>query len=205
MAFTNAQLNSQLDMSIAEQIDDDDIPVDVVVESIRSAGGAEIDQDDDDPDDLNGDGGALWVVSHHRLMVAGETVAEWTRCSVGRYGANGSRADAWDVSEDTEGGDILPGRIEEILASLGIDDECPDVPEPADPEDEIDPDAAGDWCVYWETVGDDAHVVARYATEDDASAVCDAKNRALKGANPGHLLCGYDVRHLVDGEWIASE
>jgi hypothetical protein len=192
-------------MSITEQVEDDGIPVDVVVESIRAAGGAEIETSDDEPDDMNSDNGALWVVSNHRLLVAGKKVAEWTRCSVGSYGASGTRADNWDVSEDTNGGDQLPERLSEILTELGLDDECPDVPEPDDPEDEIETDVGGEWCVYWETVGDDDHVVERYASEADAEKVCAAKDRALRGANPGNLLCGYSVRQLVDGEWVHLE
>lgn len=64
----------------------------------------------------------------------------------------------------------------------------------------------GDWCVYWLTGGDDEHVVARYDSEDAATAACDGRNRNLARQYPGgNLLCGYAVRRLVDGEWVAVD
>lgn len=63
-------------------------------------------------------------------------------------------------------------------------------------------DAAGEWAVYWETALDDRGPRARYRTRDAAEAVVAQQNRDLRRANPGsHLLCGFAVRRLVDGEW----
>jgi len=55
--------------------------------------------------------------------------------------------------------------------------------------------------VYWETIGDDAHVVERYATEEAADAAATLHDEALRSSHSGQLLCGYSVRHLVDGRW----
>lgn len=64
------------------------------------------------------------------------------------------------------------------------------------------PDPKGEWCVYWETVGDDAHVVERYPTEDAARAAAEITSGELEETHPGgRLLCGYSVRQLVEGEW----
>jgi hypothetical protein len=60
------------------------------------------------------------------------------------------------------------------------------------------------WCVYWETAGDDERIVARYATQEAAEAKCEQSDRGLSARCPGgNLLCGYSVRRLVDGEWVA--
>jgi len=68
------------------------------------------------------------------------------------------------------------------------------------------PDPKGKWCVYWETVGDDAHVVDRYPTEDAARAAAEIASGELEEKHPGgRLLCGYSVRQLVAGEWCSSE
>jgi hypothetical protein len=64
------------------------------------------------------------------------------------------------------------------------------------------PDPGGEYCVYWETVGDDAHVVARYATEEAAEAAATLADEALRARHSGHLLCGYGVRQIVAGDWV---
>jgi hypothetical protein len=202
-------MTTTYDRSITEtltsMIECSDLPAALVAQVIRDAGGPEIETSDDAPDALNGDE-ALWVVSTHTLVVDRVAVATWTRCAVGSWGGSGGgRVDAWCVEEDTNGGDCLPERIEALLSALGIDDEIPSVPEPDSASDTVDEDPEGEWCVYWDTVGDDAHVVARYATEGDAQAVCDERARALKASQPGDLLCGYEVRCLVDSEWVRPE
>lgn len=68
-----------------------------------------------------------------------------------------------------------------------------------------EPCTDGEWCVYWSTVGDDSHVVDRYATEEQARAAAEIASDALHRSNPGHLLCGYEVRTLVDGVWTYAD
>ena len=65
-----------------------------------------------------------------------------------------------------------------------------------------EPASDGEWCVYWETSGDDEHMVDRYATREQAEAAAELANDELHKRHSGHLLCGYDVRRLVDGEWV---
>lgn len=67
---------------------------------------------------------------------------------------------------------------------------------------EQDPDGA--WACYWETVGDDAHVVSRHATREDAEQAV----RALDWPPPGdhtRYLCGYEVRRLEGDRWVAPD
>ena len=184
---------------LGEMIEDEQLPVAAVASIIRGLGRACIESDDDSPESMD-DSDARWVTSTHTLTAGGLQIATWTRCSRGGWGGSGARPDAWTVVEDTNGGDRLSERLEAILDELGLTDECPAVPEP---DTTVEEDPAGEWCVYWDTVGDDEHVVARYATEEDATRARDAKDRELRGANPGDLLCGYSVRHLVDSEWLA--
>lgn len=68
------------------------------------------------------------------------------------------------------------------------------------------PDPKGEWCVYWETAGDDAHVVDRYATHEAAQAAAEIAQAGLQAAHPGgNLLCAYGVRTLTNGEWVEVE
>ena len=62
-------------------------------------------------------------------------------------------------------------------------------------------DAAGDYCMYWATVGDGSHVVARYTTQAEAEQAVAAKDWRWRGDSTNYL-CGYEVRQLVDGEWM---
>lgn len=71
---------------------------------------------------------------------------------------------------------------------------------PAMPE----PDPDGEWCVYWDTVGDDPGVIARYATRADAEQAVAAHDWPPPGDHTAYL-CGYKVRTLVDGEWVAAD
>jgi len=65
-----------------------------------------------------------------------------------------------------------------------------------------EPEPEGEWCVYWETALDDAGPRERYATQEQADAAAQLANESLHAANPGgDLLCGFEVRQLVDGEW----
>lgn len=68
------------------------------------------------------------------------------------------------------------------------------------------PDPRGGWCCYWSTVGSESGPRGRYTTEDDAQTAVEIANEALHAANPGgQLLCGFEVRQFVDGEWISQE
>lgn len=68
------------------------------------------------------------------------------------------------------------------------------------------PSPSGAWCAYWSTVGDESGPRRRYATQDQAEAAVELANHDLAEAHPGgNLLCGYEVRCLVDGEWLAVD
>lgn len=67
------------------------------------------------------------------------------------------------------------------------------------------PDPKGRWCVWWGTVGDDSHVVNRYTDEDAATAATALANQKLSEVHTGHLLCGHEVRRLVDGAWRPTD
>jgi hypothetical protein len=59
-----------------------------------------------------------------------------------------------------------------------------------------DPDPEGEYCVLWETIGDDSHVVARYSTAEAAEAAAELAQRRLEASHPGgRLMCGYAVYH----------
>lgn len=68
-----------------------------------------------------------------------------------------------------------------------------------------EPDADGEWCVYWSTALDDPGPRERYETREQAEAAAEIANEDLRQTHRGHLLCGCDVRQLVDGEWISLE
>ena len=65
-----------------------------------------------------------------------------------------------------------------------------------------EPDNEGEYCVWWSTVGDDSHVVGRYATAEQAMAAGELADRDLRERYPGTLLCGFEVRRLDDGQWV---
>lgn len=160
---------------------------------------------------LNGGDSPLWVVDDRRLLIDGVRVAEWTRCAMGDWGEAGRQCsdDEWCVNEDTNGGDRLPEIVEAVLGVLGLEDDIPDVASPSLATDENEPDSDGEYAVYWETVGDDAHVVTRYGSHEAAEAVCRQKNREFSARNPSSggttYLCGFGVRQLVDGKWQRVE
>jgi hypothetical protein len=182
----------------------------VVAAAIKATGVAvEIVAVDDSPDSMGADD-CLWVASSRELVIDGETVAEWSRCAMGAYGEPGRQCndDEWCVSEDTGGGDRLPAAVAAALDALGIEDGIPDVPEPQKATEAYEEDEDGAYAVYWETVGDDAHVVARYADWHAAMAVCQQYNREFAARHPSGggttYLCGYGVREWSGGEWVAS-
>ena len=65
-------------------------------------------------------------------------------------------------------------------------------------------DPAGEWACYWETAGDDAHVVSRHSTQAEAEQACDSHDWPPPGDHTDYL-CGYSVRQLREGEWVMCE
>lgn len=61
-----------------------------------------------------------------------------------------------------------------------------------------EPNSEGEFCVYWETVGDDAHIVECYDTMEQASAAAAIYQKQLEERHPGRLLCGYSARTVAD-------
>jgi len=69
-----------------------------------------------------------------------------------------------------------------------------------------EPCTDGEWCVYWSTSLEDSGPRERYDSEDAARAAVEIANADLHAAHPGgNLLCGFEVRELVDGEWVRSD
>ena len=130
----------------AEDVIDHDDEYDHTLEICRGAVWS-IEEDDDEPEQLNGPDGPTWVVSTHTLRCDGLVIASWTRCAVGSWGGNGgpgTHPDAWEVDEDDEGGDRLPDDIAELLESLRMKDYIPSVPEPDAPSETIETDPDGE-------------------------------------------------------------
>ncbi len=199
---------------LATMLADEDSDEDAIREAASHLSGAgstaEIETDDDSPDDLGNDTGSLWVVSTHRLLIDGELAAEWTRYSVGHYGAQGQRhlADSWEVDEDTDGGDSLPDAVAIVLDAFGLEDEFPGVPEP-EGADEVED---GQWAVLNKndyavsTPPDSWEVVSRHASEEEARKACDACWRGfLAHTTQGTYGPEWCVGEMVDGEWQPTE
>lgn len=67
-----------------------------------------------------------------------------------------------------------------------------------------DADPDGEYAIYWETSGDDAHVCSRHSSYDEAKQAVEAKDWPRPGDNT-HYLCGYGIRKLVGGEWVGVD
>jgi len=72
------------------------------------------------------------------------------------------------------------------------------------PPEEPETDPEGDWACYWDTCGDDAHVVTRHASREDADQAVAAKDWPGPGDSTNYL-CGYVTRELQDGKWVRPE
>lgn len=205
--------NSLRTLIAASEDGNHDEGIRAVCAAIKAAGAkVEITTNDDSADALNGGESPLWVVSEHELTVDDEEpVASWTRCAMGDYGEAGRQCsdDEWCVSEDTNGNDTLPEAVATALDAFGMEDELPDVPAPDLATETHETAEDGEYAVYWETVGDDDHVVARYETLEAATAVCEQKNREFSARNPSGggttYLCGFGVRTLDGDKWVRSE
>jgi hypothetical protein len=68
------------------------------------------------------------------------------------------------------------------------------------PSDMPEEDPEGKWACYWGTVGDDAHVVSRHSSREEAEQAVEAHDWPPPGDHTAYL-CGYEVRELVDDEW----
>jgi hypothetical protein len=68
------------------------------------------------------------------------------------------------------------------------------------PPDMPEEDPHGEWACYWETAGDDAHVVSRHSSREDAEQAVEAHDWPPPGDHTVYL-CGYGIRELVDDEW----
>lgn len=72
------------------------------------------------------------------------------------------------------------------------------------PPAEPTPDPNGEWACYWNTVGNDARVVARYATRQKAEQAVAAKDWPGPTDHTNYL-CGYEVRRLDHGRWVSDD
>lgn len=120
-------------------------------------------------------------------------------------------------TEDDAGGDDscdatgYDSRDEAVEAAEAFAEENNEAEDGEDAEDYLarqleeragEPDTEGDYCVYFDTSLDDSGPGERYASAEAAEAAAQLANNALRAANPGgNLLCAYEVRELVDGEW----
>lgn len=66
---------------------------------------------------------------------------------------------------------------------------------------ETDPD--GEYCVYFATVSAGDGPRERYATREQAEAAAEKANEALRQTHGSNLLCGFEARQLIYGEWVA--
>jgi hypothetical protein len=65
-------------------------------------------------------------------------------------------------------------------------------------------DSEGIWACYWDTVGDDAHVVSRHATRAEAEQAVAAHDWPPPWDHTTYW-CGYTVRVLVEGRWCVPQ
>ena len=102
--------------------DDFQEPLRIVAKELKGAK-AEIVRDNN-PVKHSAYGNSSWIVSDHKLVVEGETVAEWQRCTFGYlYG------DEWRLGEDdSSSGKYLPDNVAVVLEVLGLEDSLPNVP-----------------------------------------------------------------------------
>lgn len=99
-------------------------------------------------------------------------------------------------------GNVLCGKcdgVETVTESCGAGNQTRSylrqTPPPMPQEDED-----GEYALYWDTAGDDAHAVARFATAEEAEQAVAAKDWPRPGDHTNYL-CGYEARQLVDGAW----
>jgi hypothetical protein len=69
------------------------------------------------------------------------------------------------------------------------------------PPEAPETDEEGEYALYWETSGNEAGVVSRHSTYEEAKQALDSKDWPRPGDNT-HYLCGHSVRMLVSGDWV---
>jgi hypothetical protein len=167
-----------------------------------------------DPDNIrrSGPGGAAWDLDW-RNDDSLHSLDGWPTCECSGCGCDepATMTDDADVPVCDEcsdyalddAGEVHCSReddVEIVTESCGAGDQTRSYARMRPPEmPETDPD--GEWALYWDTVGDDAHVVDRYATREDAETAVLAKDWPRPGDHTAYL-CGYEARQLVDGAWL---
>ena len=69
------------------------------------------------------------------------------------------------------------------------------------PPEMPDEDPGGAWALCWSTAGDESRVESRFSTREEAEQAVAAADWPRPG-NHTQYPCGYEVRHLEDGEWV---
>ena len=159
---------------------------------------------------------AWHALSHERDDEALHELPGWPECECTACGCSepatttddGGCAVCAECAEYTvdDDGDVhcmRCGDVEIVTESCGAGNQTrsyarlipPEMPE-SDPE--------GEWACYWDTVGDDAHVISRHATRESAEQAVAAHDWPRPGDRTAYL-CGYVVRQLVGGEWTQPE
>jgi hypothetical protein len=159
-------------------------------------------------------GKRVWDECHNRAEMA-EICSDWPgwpqcSCSCGcdepaTYTDDGGNACCAACAEytTTYDGETICSRDERteiITESCGAGNQTRSyvrVKPPVMPE--IDED--GEYALYWDTVGNESHVVARFTTRADAEQAVAAKDWPGPSDHTDYL-CAYTVRQLVAGEWM---
>lgn len=95
------------------------------------------------------------------------------------------------------------GDVEVVTESCGAGNQTRSYARLKPPEmPEEDPE--GEWACYWETAGNESHVVSRHSTRAEAEQAVNAQDFPRPGDHTKYL-CGYVVRELVDGRWTRPE
>lgn len=158
-------------------------------------------------------GRTLFRESSDREELAAAEIVGWPECECTGCGCSEPAtctddqgiptcAQCQDYTTD-EDGQVLCGRcdgVETVVESCGAGNQTRTYLRQAPPEMPAT-DPAGEYALYWETVGDDAHIVSRHATLEQAKQAVRAKDWPRPGDHTAYL-CGYSVRQLVGGEWV---
>lgn len=140
--------------------------------------------------------GPIWGSSRHTLYCGDTIVAEWEVEGCGCYGPDAAPSDEWGM-ESVNSRSTISDAAQSLLDILSLDDPDLEIPEPESPPDNPDPE--GEWELWWVTTPTkNSYLVARYATQEEALAIRDSKERELKAKYPGELACGFSVTQCED-------